>query len=805
MAQPVWLLSVDLQTKTATFQSGMAEAAKSARGAFTDIKSGAGEMGRETGVNMMEARHGVMMLGEEFGVHLPRALTSFIASIGPVGAAMEAAFPFLAIALGATLLIEHIAKLKEEGKELTREQENFGIAANNSFNALNQKLLQTQIKADELRNDHLGALSKQLKLIDMQSMAELEHSFEELGRRSDAVFKKMETHWYSLSRGSAGAKNSFEEINQEYRKLLSEGKGDEASGFLTKRLEREKHLLEQMVQMENGRKMAASGQSHEQGLQMFNAAQLELKRMNVDLDKESVGSMQRLVDALQEQVGLEKESAGIKALEKGNAKSTEAHRAAQESAAAASAAAESKMRIGELALTAERATVGAQLAIQRASIEEKKQSEIAFAERELNIRQDANSQLIDALDKTDKAYQNRLKALHGKAEELTAQHAARVAAITSQAAIEQNNRELQTLEQGIRDAIEATDKGTVERLAAIDAGLKAEADKHMQDMATYRNLMTQRVKEVKEAAAEESKLRAEAGKEMAESSQKMGELAIAAEKEQQQLKDSARHVTIQMRIEEEKKAAEKEYDLHMDTLKREAAALEKGAKDYENKFKANQDKQKQLIQQHENEITAIKDKAEMARNSRILSGETRLMDSLAGGLTRALMAHQSFAAEMNSIGNQIVSGMMQNAIKSVLANDFTKESDAAAAARKAYLAGMHFPFPANIVMGPLLGAMAFASVMAFENGTDSVPGIGRGDRVPAMLTPGEGIVPGGVMDGLRSMARSGNMGGGQTIHVRAHFAPTVHALDADGVDKVLSKHADKFRKHLEGELRKMNR
>src|SRR5437879_6366004 len=102
MAAPVWVLSVDLQTKTAVFQSGMADAAKSARGAFNEIKQGAGEMGKETGYSMMEARHGVMLLGEEFGVKLPRALTSFIASIGPIGAAMEAAFPFLAIAVGAT-------------------------------------------------------------------------------------------------------------------------------------------------------------------------------------------------------------------------------------------------------------------------------------------------------------------------------------------------------------------------------------------------------------------------------------------------------------------------------------------------------------------------------------------------------------------------------------------------------------------------------------------------------------------------------------------------------------------------------
>ena len=84
MAQPVWVLSVDLQTKTATFQSGLATAAKSARGAFNEIKTGAAEAGRETGFSMMEARHSVMILGEEMGVKIPRALAGFVASLGPI-------------------------------------------------------------------------------------------------------------------------------------------------------------------------------------------------------------------------------------------------------------------------------------------------------------------------------------------------------------------------------------------------------------------------------------------------------------------------------------------------------------------------------------------------------------------------------------------------------------------------------------------------------------------------------------------------------------------------------------------------
>src|SRR5258708_16722544 len=227
MAQPVWVLSVDLQTKTQTFQSGMADAARSARGAFNDIKQGAGEMGREAGYYMMEAGHGVMLLGEEFGAHIPRALTSFIASIGPVGAAMEAAFPFLAIIVGATLLIEHLHKLKEEDEKLAESQAKFTTATHNAFNALDSKMLQAQIRADELNKDHLAALHHQLELIDHQSLEELVRSFEIVAKAADAVFAELKSHWYTFGTGSTGAQHALTSFKTEYDKLIAEGQQNE--------------------------------------------------------------------------------------------------------------------------------------------------------------------------------------------------------------------------------------------------------------------------------------------------------------------------------------------------------------------------------------------------------------------------------------------------------------------------------------------------------------------------------------------------------------------------------------------------
>src|ERR1039458_8084472 len=162
MGAPVWVLSVDLQAKTATFQSGMADAVRSARGTFGEMGSGSEQMGRRVGGSMTEARHGVMMLGEEFGIHLPRGLTTFIATLGPVGSAMEAAFPFLAIILGATLLLQHLEKLREAGIKLTEDQAKFKTAVNDAFNSMDEKILQAEKRTDELKGDHLGALKAEL-------------------------------------------------------------------------------------------------------------------------------------------------------------------------------------------------------------------------------------------------------------------------------------------------------------------------------------------------------------------------------------------------------------------------------------------------------------------------------------------------------------------------------------------------------------------------------------------------------------------------------------------------------------------
>lgn len=804
--QPVWVLSVDLQTKTATFQTGLSEAARAARGHFNDIRGGASQMGGAVSYSMSEARHSVMLLGEEFGVHLPRGVTTFLASLGPIGPALEAAFPFLAIAVGATLLIEHLVKMSEAGQKLTEDQLKFGTAAQTAWNQLDEKILQAQLRADELKGDHLAALKTQLELIDKQSMDELVHSFEEVAKAADVVMKDLEGSWYTFDTGSDGANHALQQFRAQYENLLAQGKDKEASDLLKGTRDTALELLTAQQTLKSGNWGPAKQGGVWDESNPANAESIrKLKAANLDITDKNIAAQQQLVDALNTQLGVEQRIAELKKLESGNATRTTGNEMASQAADAQKQSAQSMLRMGQEVLAADRANADAQLTIHRATVEQRLASDLDFAARDRDLQLAANAQEIAALDKSGKDYQNQLKALNEKALEIQQQYDTTAAELRAKASVESYNRDLAAFEGTEREKISATDSGSKARLAAIDAAIKEEESRNLQDTEFYRDLLKQRAEAARQEAEEEGKLQEEAGREEAENILKTGELALAARKQQIALEDSTRRVSDQTRMQQDISVANQEYQMKLAALQREIAALDKSGKDYNNKLKALQDQEKQLTQQHENDITAIKEKAEQERNDRILAAETRLNDDIARQLTQSLMRHQSWSKMVVSLGDEVVSGMIQNAIKSMLADDMTKERDAAAAARKGFNAGMSFPFPVNIVMAPVLAAGAFASVMAFQSGTEGVPGVGTGDVVPALLEPGEGVVPKGVMEGLRNMANSGGFNGGNTTHV--HVRPTYHVqtIDGDGMKAALEKHTDQLQRHFEQTVRRMNR
>jgi len=639
-------LTVNLEANTAKFTGDLGKADDATKRWIKRLLGAS----KDAQYSMMEARHSVMILGEEIGVHLPRSLTAFIAGLGPVGPALEAAFPFLAIVLGATLLIEHMRKVSDAADKTAAAQRALGLASTEAFNGVGDKILQVEKRIDELNGNHIAALRKELTLINHATLKDLMGEFDRLAGEADKVFGGMKAGlletWLLGGQGGKGAKHALEEFKLEYDQLLASGDTSGAHNKLVGTLDAAQKKMEEMQR--SG--MAA--------------------RSPVDLDAQF-----KLISFLQTELDLEKQHNTLLQERTKLAKGEEAKREADDQA--------------------------------RLYSEQQKGLNQYLKEYHRMLRERADARRDAAKD-----------AVRMENEEWAATEAvARIIARQNQ-------------------ALALEDAKAVEQAARLRLAAQDEAARHALGM---------------------------------------------------------RQITDRQATAEEIKAAQERERIEVAALDSAIAALDRYDAEYLVKLRGLENKKKQIIQQSEQEITAIRDKAEEQRNTRILSAEHRFDDEIARGLAQVIMRHESFGKMMLDIGNQVVAGIISNSIKAILANDMTKPSDANAAARKAWVAGTHFPFPLDIVMPPVLAAAAFAGVMAYEGGGE-IPGAGP---VPIIAHGGETVVTRALTEQVKN---STGAGGGHHIT----YAPNIQVLDATGLHRVLSRHESVFMSHVNSALRKMN-
>ena len=310
-------LIVDLEANTATFTGPLANAERLARGNAKGIQDAF------NGMDFGSARGGIMVIDELIGIHIPRHVTALIAQMPLLGAAMEMAFPLLAVVAVGKAIFEFVDKLHTETDKLTEDQSKFQVATFNAFNALEQKLLEAGIHSDELHHNHLAALKKQLELINTQSMQELVHSFGLIATAADAVFKDLESHWYTAGVGSTGAKNALTQFKTQYEALLAQGKNTEASDLLAGTRKSAEHILEMQKQFQDNLVQYGNGvfkaPTHIGDLAKFREADNALKAAGVGVTEREVQAQQALVNALQAQVKIEADVAALKKVKTGNA------------------------------------------------------------------------------------------------------------------------------------------------------------------------------------------------------------------------------------------------------------------------------------------------------------------------------------------------------------------------------------------------------------------------------------------------------------------------------------------------------
>ena len=623
MAPPVWVLSVDVQTKTASFTSGMGDAAKSARGSFKEIESSAKGMGAGARMGMEQAREGVELLAEQMGVRMPRALTEFMAGLGPMAAAIQMAFPFLAVAALAGILIEQLSKLHASGEALTKSQVEFGTAAQNAFNDLDKKLLEVGITTDDLNNNHADALLKKLKLIDMQSMEDLARNFGVLEKAADAVFKNLDGHWYTFEMGSTGAKDALDQFQTHYADLLAHGKSKEASDLLGGTLNSAKQSLAKLEQAQ-----AVSDGLVAQAHGMEGIAILPGLKMAAAGKQKEVDAQRALVATLEDQVTTQGKIDNITGKTKQNAVHADNNEQSAKRAAAAKEGIATQQAIAAQRLAAEKATADASLTIHHATLEARLALELDFATKERDIQQAANQQDITALDKSGKDYSSQLKALQDNALKITAEYNAKVTELKSKASVAEYNRDIQQMEQAEALKISVQKEGTAARMAVIDSAIAQEKAKGLESTEHYQELLRQRSAEALKEAEIEKKLTEDSLDAQVKASQ-----AAAAEK----VKVGSQKISIQQsdsgpdpkQIAMERLQEEQSYQIKQQALQQQLELYKQAGQD---RVKQAQEVQAQLDQLEQNHADKI-DELSLAReqsNQAIVCGH---------GLGRQQLSH----------------------------------------------------------------------------------------------------------------------------------------------------------------------
>jgi hypothetical protein len=696
----------------------MADAARSARESFTEIKSGAGEMGRATSGSMMEARHGVMLLGEEFGIHLPRGVTTFLASLGPVGAAMEAAFPVLAIAVGATFLIEKLMKIGDEagksGQAWTSISDDVAKWGENS----RKELLDVQIQLDKLNGDKLKELGDTLKRIDLTTLDHLKGEFDGLGKKVDETFAKMRSNSFLTFIGMG---NGVADVQQMFASAMDKINADLAKGDQKKLASDLKEAGDQMWNL--------AAPTYDL-VQRLHEAHNEWGANKISADDhyqallKAHGVMVSMTEELVRQQTVEKDQASL-----ATQTITPIHNATDP-------------RIAE----------------------ERRKQLAAYME--------TNKQKAESDAKLDEQrMQMESSVTHFFAEEYKKQTEEMLRATETQheAAVRAND-------ETVKDAESAR------KISQMGVQASAYVLSKQKEQAEIRAILQR----------EQSDLIAAHQREIAEQQQyisKMHDLA-ASSSGAAQVNATNEATAAQTKL----TAATRQFNEEMARVKVAIQASELETAKLGNSWGV-------FFAQANHETLSL---AATIRGQ-LQQSMQEATDAFAKGIAKSLVEGKSFGKEMMGVARQMSESMIEGLIRWGMQDLITKMGMKATAAT---LAGANAtasmaaaPWPVD--MGaPAFGASMLGAAMAFEMG-GIVPGVGIGDVVPAMLTPGEAVLPKNLTDNLRSAARSGNMGGGE-VHIHNHFSPQIHAMDSEGVDRVLTEHRDTFAKHFNDHVRRQN-
>ncbi len=189
------------------------------------IKEAMGESSRVT----REAKGEAGLLGEAFGIHLPRHVRSFIAELPGVGTALSAAFAATAVLFIIEAIAQGVEKLQEwanSGEKIKAAMEAWDESQRKVFNGLEDGSIKAQIRLDELTGKHFEALLLKLKEIDHQNLDNLGEQLQKLGKEAQGVMELLDRNWFSQAflglKGSEDAQDKLKELQKSVSEALAD-------------------------------------------------------------------------------------------------------------------------------------------------------------------------------------------------------------------------------------------------------------------------------------------------------------------------------------------------------------------------------------------------------------------------------------------------------------------------------------------------------------------------------------------------------------------------------------------------------
>jgi hypothetical protein len=327
--------------------------------------------------------------------------------------------------------------------------------------------------------------------------------------------------------------------------------------------------------------------------------------------------------------------------------------------------------------------------------------------------------------------------------------------------------------------------------ASADHVQQAQAESYKKDLEAIAECDREKKRLAQEADNQANK----AAQEQAAFEGKMAQIGFEKHKEADQMWLAVHRGSYAQYVKAEQAAENERFKLE-ETAEKKRLALVKGEGPKETTERAAiNHKIEEQAAQHANNMVKITDDEEKRKLKLVEQAENKMGEAIAKTAASSIVNGKNMGQAFAQVGKQMIETALTNLLQMETVQGRKKLGDAKTAAADAYASA------GNPVLGAVEAALAFTSVMAFAEG-GTVPGSGHGDTVPAMLSPGETVVSAALTQQVKENTGGGSKG---DTHHHLTYAPQVSAIDAEGVEGMLKKHATTFQKHVNATLRKQNK